>query len=285
MKKSNIILIILIVILTIALIIVTHSYCILREHAKTSFDSALSNADLLYEANKRVQELEEELEQYKNPSITTNVTNTVNTNKITSTEPYIPDGMQVADPNDNSGIKASDVKIDYDINKVKIEILKDTVKNTYAENIQGEVYLNNGDGSFAETPLTKVTFGKNLEWIYVCDMDGDGVDDIIPYEIYYDDMGNFDVVRFGVFIMTSGKFINIWNHINVNAISLFPGCRRHCRNPRTRTILRPRRAAYSYLLSPHLKSAGHSPRSCAFPENCLSESSWLPYRIRPHRSV
>ena len=97
------------------------------------------------------------------------------------------------------------------------------IKNTYAENIQGEVYLNNGDGSFAETPLTKVTFGKNLEWIYVCDMDGDGVDDIIPYEIYYDDMGNFDVVRFGVFIMTSGKFINIWNHINVNAISLFPG--------------------------------------------------------------
>ena len=133
MKKSNIILIILIVILTIALIIVTHSYFILREHAKTSFDSALSNAELLYEANKRVQELEEELEQYKNPSITTNVTNTVNTNKVTSTEPYIPDGMQVADPNDNSGIKASDVKIEYDINKVKIEVLKNTVTNTYAE--------------------------------------------------------------------------------------------------------------------------------------------------------
>lgn len=144
MKKSNIILIILIVILTIALIIVTHSYFILREHAKTSFDSALSNADLLYEANKRVQELEEELEQYKNPSITTNVMNTVNTNKVTSTEPYIPDGMQVADLNDNSGIKASDVKIEYDINKVKIEVLKNTVTNTYAEILITDNNENNG---------------------------------------------------------------------------------------------------------------------------------------------
>ena len=65
------------------------------------------------------------------------------------------------------------------------------VQDTYPTDVEGEVYINNGDGSFANDPLTKITFNKNLDWIYVCDIDGDEVDDIVPYEIHLDKNGNF----------------------------------------------------------------------------------------------
>lgn len=133
MKKSNIFLIILVVILVAILIILTREYFILIKQAKTSFDSALSNADLLYEANKKVQELEDELEQYRKSSIITSVTNDVTDNQITSTESYIPAGMDIADPNDNSGVKAPDLKFDRSPENVTIEVLKNTITNTSVE--------------------------------------------------------------------------------------------------------------------------------------------------------
>ena len=62
---------------------------------------------------------------------------TVNTNKgntnVTSTEPYIPDEMKVADPNDNSGRKTLDVKFNRNPENVKIEILTDSITNTSVE--------------------------------------------------------------------------------------------------------------------------------------------------------
>lgn len=144
MKKSNIILSIFNVILSIALIIMIFLYFNMRESSKKGLESTLKSAEEVYELNKKVQELEEELEQYKNPSITTTVANSVNTNKVTSTEPYIPDEMNVADPRDNSGVKASDVKIEYDIDKVKIEILKDTITNSSVEILITDNNENNG---------------------------------------------------------------------------------------------------------------------------------------------
>ena len=96
------------------------------------------------------------------------------------------------------------------------------VQNVYASDIEGEVYLNNGDGSFAKEPVTKVAFSKNLEWIYVCDIDGDGKDDIVPYEVHYDSYGNFESVRFTVRIMANGSFINRKLYVNTKAVSLLP---------------------------------------------------------------
>ncbi|MBP3597446.1 MAG: hypothetical protein J6J60_08675 [Clostridia bacterium] len=158
MKKSNIILSIFNVILSIALIIIILLYLNAVKISKNNLESQLTAANEVFELNKKVQELEEELEQYKNPSITTTVTNTVNTNKVTSTEPYIPDGMQVADPNYKGEIKASDVEIDYDLNKVKIEVLKDTITNTYAEIL---ITDNNGR-SWGESYRIQVK--KNSKW-------------------------------------------------------------------------------------------------------------------------
>ena len=130
MKKSNIILSIFNVILSIALIFMIFLYFNMRESSKKGLESTLQSANEVYELNKKVQELEKELEQYRKSSLLTTVTNSVENNKVSSTEPYIPDEMKVADPNDNSGIKASDVEISYDISKVKIEVLKDTITNT-----------------------------------------------------------------------------------------------------------------------------------------------------------
>lgn len=144
MKKTNIILIIALIIITIALLFITKMYFDMRKSSELGLKSTLENANLLFEANKKIDELEKELEIYKATSSISTVTNSTTNNKVVSTEPYIPDGMQVADPNDNSGIKASDVEINYDINKVKIEVLKDTVTNTYAEILITDNNENNG---------------------------------------------------------------------------------------------------------------------------------------------
>ncbi len=96
------------------------------------------------------------------------------------------------------------------------------VQSVYASDIEGEVYLNNGDGSFAKDPLVKVALNKNLEWIYVCDINGDGLDDIVPYEVHYDSYGNFESVRFTVRIMTAGGFVNKKLYLNKKAVTLLP---------------------------------------------------------------
>lgn len=273
MKKVNIILIVLLV---ISLIVITLMYLNMRESSKKGLESTLQSANEVFELNKRVQELEEELQEYKssftakiihvdeteiktltnanklkdklesleynneicqgiadyvlecydgtiyyikseckgiqkdgkeavlsdeemeqikglilnhningefaiedesnintttNTTINTinsiNITNTTSNNtkvtgsgnsKATSTEPYIPAGMKVADPNYKGEIKASDIEIDYDLNKVKIEVLKDTVKNTYAEIL---ITDNNGR-SWGESYRIQVT--KNNKW-------------------------------------------------------------------------------------------------------------------------
>lgn len=106
--------------------------------------------NLILNANINGEFANEEVEMYINNTTNTtinsinsyNVVNTVTNhttvtgegnNKVTSIEPYIPEGMKVADPNYKGEIKASDVEINYDISKVKIEVLKDTITNTSVE--------------------------------------------------------------------------------------------------------------------------------------------------------
>ncbi len=97
------------------------------------------------------------------------------------------------------------------------------IQNTYAADVVGEVYLNNGNGTFAERPLTKIMFNKNLEWVYVCDVNGDGVDDIVPYEIHYDNSGNFDVSRFSIIVMENGGFVKKKTFVYKKPLVLLPG--------------------------------------------------------------
>ena len=96
------------------------------------------------------------------------------------------------------------------------------VQNTYTSEIEGEIYLNNGDGSFIGTPFSKIGFNKNLDWIYVCDIDGNGIDDIVPFEMHYDNTGAFDMVRFSVLQMSNGKFLNKGVYAYKQAVLLLP---------------------------------------------------------------
>ena len=55
---------------------------------------------------------------------------------INTTLPYIPDGMDVADPNDESNIPADEIEYNRDVKNVKnvtIEVIKDTITNKSVE--------------------------------------------------------------------------------------------------------------------------------------------------------
>lgn len=49
-----------------------------------------------------------------------------------TTNPYIPDGIEVVDPNDNSGIKASDMKFNRSPENVTIKVIGDTISRDSA---------------------------------------------------------------------------------------------------------------------------------------------------------
>ena len=58
-------------------------------------------------------------EYLKNDDSASQVTNT--------TKPYIPDGIDEVDPNDNSGIKASDMKFNRSPENVTIKVIENTI--------------------------------------------------------------------------------------------------------------------------------------------------------------
>lgn len=119
MKKTNIILIIALIIITIALVFITKMYFDMRKSSELGLKSTLENANLLFEANKKIDELEKELEIYKATSSISTVTNSTTNNKVVSTE-----------PNDNSGIKASDIEYNRSPENVTIKVIPDTACDT-----------------------------------------------------------------------------------------------------------------------------------------------------------
>lgn len=65
MNKLNKIFIIIIVILAVALCIMTYEYITLRQTSKNNLEDTLNHAEELYEANKKIDELEKKLEVYE----------------------------------------------------------------------------------------------------------------------------------------------------------------------------------------------------------------------------
>lgn len=61
------------------------------------------------------------------------------------------------------------------------------IGNTYYEDVQSEMHLNNGDGTFDDAAYYTFSFDKTLEWVYVVDFNGDGLDDVIPYYLNDDE--------------------------------------------------------------------------------------------------
>ena len=61
------------------------------------------------------------------------------------------------------------------------------ISNSYSTNVSASVFINNGDGSFNDNAFYTFTFDKFLEWLYVADIDGDGLDDVVSYYANYDE--------------------------------------------------------------------------------------------------
>lgn len=98
------------------------------------------------------------------------------------------------------------------------------IQDTYPDVVEGNVYINNGDGTFQDKPMTTIQFAKNLEWIYVLDIDGDGLDDIIPYEFNHDAQCDSDnIVTIHFYLMRSGQFVNKKTLSYKNNINILPG--------------------------------------------------------------
>lgn len=58
--------------------------------------------------------------------------------------------------------------------------------NSYNGDVVAEVYINKGNGTFETTPSFSFTFEKYLEWVYIIDINGDGLMDVVPYYFDYE---------------------------------------------------------------------------------------------------
>ncbi len=82
------------------------------------------------------------------------------------------------------------------------------IQDVYSSDVVAEVYLNMGGGTFSTTPFVQVTLSKYLDWIYIVDINGDGIDDIIPCEIHYDDENVFEKSKYSLLVMEDGVLSN-----------------------------------------------------------------------------
>lgn len=61
--------------------------------------------------------------------------------------------------------------------------------SAYLDDVLVEIHLNNGDGTFDDEPFFTTTLNKTLEWLYVVDLDGDGLDDLVPFFVNDENTG------------------------------------------------------------------------------------------------
>lgn len=81
------------------------------------------------------------------------------------------------------------------------------IQDTYSNSINAKVYLNNGDGTFENEAKTTLSLPKNLDWIYVVDLNDDGNDDLVTYLYNYDYKAGDDVlVTLNVYLQQNGSF-------------------------------------------------------------------------------
>ena len=123
------------------------------------------------------------------------------------------------------------------------------LSNTYSTNIQAMVLLNNGDGSFNETPHFAFTFDKTLEWIYVVDFNGDGLDDVVSYYTNYDANSNWKS-QMCVYINNGDGFTYIGEKKSDRYFSIYPGD--FCAERKTSLFLKYNNEGYSSSMTPIL---------------------------------
>ena len=94
--------------------------------------------------------------------------------------------------------------------------------NAYPANVQATVLLNNGDGTFQNESHYTFSFDKTLEWIYVVDFNGDGLDDVVPYYVNYDANSNWKS-KFCVYINRGNTFSYWGEYSGTKYFMIYPG--------------------------------------------------------------
>ena len=97
------------------------------------------------------------------------------------------------------------------------------VQDTYSTDVEGLVYLNNRNGGFCDTPNSILNLSKKLEWVYVLDMNDDGVDDIVLYDFDYDTENLGYVVTLHFYVTEDDKFVKKATYTYDYAVVLIPG--------------------------------------------------------------
>lgn len=94
--------------------------------------------------------------------------------------------------------------------------------NVYYSNVHASVFLNNGDGSFDDDAYCSFTFDKTLEWLYVVDFNGDGLDDVVAYYLNNEENGNWKTA-IRVHLNTGDGFTNCGEYFSDRWFVIYPG--------------------------------------------------------------
>ena len=96
------------------------------------------------------------------------------------------------------------------------------IGNVYYSNVNAPVFLNNGDGSFNENAYYSFTFDKTLEWLYVVDFNGDGLDDIVAYYLNNNENGSWKTgIR--AYLNSSNGFTSCGDFFSSQSFIVYPG--------------------------------------------------------------
>ena len=98
------------------------------------------------------------------------------------------------------------------------------IQNTYPSDIEGNVYLNNCEGGFYTTPAKSINLSRNIEWVYVADINGDDVDDIVLYELNNEFKNSDDnLVTLHFYVTKKSEFVKIATYSYNHNVALLPG--------------------------------------------------------------
>ena len=94
--------------------------------------------------------------------------------------------------------------------------------NSYFENVQASVFLNDGEGYFNKNPYYTFDFDKTLEWVYIIDFDGDGRDDVVSYYANYDNKSGWKS-KIRAYLNVGGDFSYVGEYVSNEFFTVYPG--------------------------------------------------------------
>lgn len=94
--------------------------------------------------------------------------------------------------------------------------------NTYSTSVQATIVINKGDGTFNDEAFYTFSFDRTLEWIYVIDFDGDGLDDVVPYYANQEENSNWKS-KFCVYLNRGSSFAYLGDFVAERYFTLYPG--------------------------------------------------------------